>query len=66
MPKGTPAFLEPLLLLVERYGLDGQPPRSVRETARRHRLSVERVRALESRVVLALKGAFAREVVDAA
>jgi hypothetical protein len=42
-------------IVIERYGFDGDRPRTVEEVARRHRLSRARVRELEGRVLVALR-----------
>lgn len=46
------------LVFVERYGLDGSPPRSLAEVAEAHGLTRLRVRLLESRVLAILKAVF--------
>jgi DNA-directed RNA polymerase sigma subunit (sigma70/sigma32) len=48
------------LILIERYGLDGKPPRSLEEVANRYHLSREEVRVLESRVLALFKTLVAR------
>lgn len=52
MPLGV--FPSALLILVERYGLDGQPPRSLEEVARARGLSRIQVRQVEGRALGAL------------
>lgn len=47
--------LLPLKIFVERYGLDGYPPRTVQEAARRHRITVAEVRACEAHVLVVLR-----------
>jgi DNA-directed RNA polymerase sigma subunit (sigma70/sigma32) len=48
-------------ILVERYGLDGKPPRSIAEVAERHGLSRLEVRFLEIKALLAIRPAFERK-----
>jgi DNA-directed RNA polymerase sigma subunit (sigma70/sigma32) len=42
-------------ILVERYGLDGRPPRSVAEVAERHGITRAEVRGIEGPLVKKLK-----------
>lgn len=42
-------------ILAERYGLDGRRPRTLAETAKKHRISRAKVRELEARVIVALR-----------
>jgi hypothetical protein len=46
------------LVFVERYGLDGTPPRSLADVAERYALTRLDVRRLESRVLAILRAAF--------
>jgi DNA-directed RNA polymerase sigma subunit (sigma70/sigma32) len=48
-------------ILVERYGLDGEPPRSIAEVAERYGISRLEVRFLEIKALLMIKPAFERE-----
>lgn len=57
MPKLRAGSLLPLKVFVERYGLDGHAPRTVREVGSKYALTPNEVRAVESQVLRRLKQA---------
>ncbi|HZV02654.1 MAG TPA: hypothetical protein VFF73_38460 [Planctomycetota bacterium] len=57
--KDNPTLLAQIL--IERYGLDGRPPRSVAEVAEQHGISRLSVRTLEGPLVKRISKVLARE-----
>lgn len=57
--KGSPrplrAALKLALIVIERYGLDGKPPRSIAEVAQSYGLTREEVRLIEARLLKAIR-----------
>ncbi len=49
-------------ILIERYGLDGLPPRSIAEVAKRHGVMRETVRSFEGKLLERIKPVLLKEL----